>query len=118
MRNYRKILSTIAYKEEWSIRAFVAKEALCRDYADIKHFFKDLFRYWCISWMVNSLIRYTDTHRFFDEHYDEIQEVLEEQEEIWLDFKWNGSDLKNQLAWLSFEHVAWNIANIDLRLEI
>ena len=31
--------------------------------------------------MVNSLIRYTDTHKFFDEHYEEIQDVLEEQED-------------------------------------
>lgn len=118
MRNYRKILATIAYNEEWSIRAFVAKEALWRDYDDIKHFFNDLFRHWCISWMVNWLIRYTDTHRFFDEHYDEIQDVLEEQEDNWLDLKFNGNDLKNKLAWLSFEHVAWNMANNDLRLEI
>lgn len=118
MRNYRKILATIAHNEKWTIRAFVAKEAMREDNEYIKYFFKDLASYGCVCWMVSSLIRYTDTHKFFDEHYEEIQDVLEEQEDYWLDFKWNGSDLKNQLAWLSFEHVAWNIANIDLRLEI
>lgn len=68
--------------------------------------------------MVRSLIYYTDTHKFFDEYYEEIQDVLEEQEDYWLVFKWNGSDLKNQLAWLAFEEVARNIATEELRLEI
>lgn len=118
MINYRKILATIAYNEKWTIRAFVANEALGNNEEYIEWFFKDLAQYGCICWMIKSLIRYTDTHKFFDDYYEEIQEILEELENEWFELKTKGNDLKNYLAWLSFEHVAWNIATNDLRLEI
>jgi len=55
--------------------------------------------------MVKFLIYREDTHQFFDEHYDEIQELLEEVgQSIRIE-----KDLKNSLAWFAFEEVAARI---------
>lgn len=119
MKNLKKVLATIAYQESWTIRAEVVKEALTDNQEYIKYFFKDLAHYGCISWMVWSLVRYSDTHRFFDNYYDEIQEILEELEDNGIGYKINySSDLKNQLAWLAFEETAYQMAINDLGLEI
>jgi DNA-binding ferritin-like protein len=31
--------------------------------------------------MVGSMIRYSDTHKFFEKHYEEIQEIRDELQE-------------------------------------
>tara|TARA_B110000977_G_C10865683_1_gene411525 strand:- start:10 stop:180 length:171 start_codon:yes stop_codon:yes gene_type:complete len=55
------------------------------------------------------MIWYSDTHDFFDEHYDEIEELREE----WLEQTGQplniSGDLKNYLAWFAFERVADHI---------
>jgi DNA-binding ferritin-like protein len=80
------------------------------DYHNPKDFFEDLLQYWCVSWMVSSLIRYKDTHKFFDEHYDEIQEIREELHDQWVPVEIpTHTDLKNFLSWLSFEERAREI---------
>lgn len=117
MKNLKKILATIAYNEKWTIRACVADEALARKPDYIEHFFKDLSRYGCICGMVSSLVRYTDTHHFFDKHYDEIMEVIDDYEDEWFKLEFKGKDLKNELAWLSFEKVAMDMVYNDLGLE-
>jgi DNA-binding ferritin-like protein len=62
--------------------------------------------------MVWSLVRYSDTHKFFEEHYDEIQEIRDELQDSWVDVKIpTNTDLKNFLAWLSFEEKAYEIYN-------
>lgn len=70
---YLPILKTIIRQHPNTIKSAVAEEAL--QYHDVESFFSDLLQYRCQSGMVNSLIYYTDTHRFFDTHYDEIEEV-------------------------------------------
>lgn len=92
-------------QNNWNITEEVIKEAM--DYDNPKDFFEDLLQYGCQSWMVWSMIRYKDTHEFFDRHYDEIEELRAELEEQWLEIKIpTHSDLKNFLAWLSFEEKA------------
>ncbi len=57
--------------------------------------------------MVGSLIYYKDTHEFFERHYDEIEDIRAELESQGLEIKIpSNSDLKNFLAWLSFEEKA------------
>lgn len=88
---------------------YIAKEAL--EYDDPKAFFNDLTRHGCISGMIGGLIYYTDTHTFFEKHYDEIQELKDELEEsIWqsLDIQW---DIKNFLAWFAVEEIAYTIVS-------
>jgi hypothetical protein len=67
--------------------------------------------------MVSSLIWYSDTHRFFDTYYDEIMEMLEDFHNESIPFQCTGEDLKNKLAWLAFEQVAWDMASRDLGLD-
>jgi hypothetical protein len=112
----KKRLKKLLEQNSWNITEAVIKEAM--DYDNPKHFFEDLLQYGCVSWMVWSLVRYTDTHKFFDEHYDEIQEIRDELQEQWIPIEIpTHTDLKNFLAWLSFEEKAREIA-YDLRLEI
>jgi len=117
MTTIRQKLKTIA-KEKWTIKAFVAKEALTRSVEDIEHFFRDLVRNWCVCWMVNSLIYYSQTHKFFDKYYYEIIDVIEELVNNWWEIDIAGEDIKNKFAWLCFENVAYNIATEELGLEI
>lgn len=67
--------------------------------------------------MVSSLVWYSDTHKFFDTHYYEIMEIVEDLADSGFKIEVTGGDLKNKLAWLAFEEVAWKIANNDLGLD-
>ena len=96
----------------WTITADVITEALSSWYEDVKDFFLDLQRMGCQSWMVSSMIRYSDTHKFYDKHYNEIEDIrLELQDEWILSNQPIDQDLKNYLAWLAYEHIAYNIYN-------
>lgn len=91
----------------------MAREAL--DHDQPLSFFQELLEHGCVSGMVNSLIYYHDTHAFFDQHYEEIEALREEFEHdqgVPLDIS---GDLKNALAWFSFELVAYRLAN-DLEI--
>jgi DNA-binding ferritin-like protein len=62
--------------------------------------------------MVGSLVRYKDTHEFFEKHYDEIQEIRDELAEQGVDVPIpTDTDLKNFLAWFGFEHRAYEVYN-------
>ena len=92
-------------KSKWTITEEVIQEAL--SYDNPKAFFEDLLQHGCQSWMVGSLIYYKDTHEFFERHYDEIEDIRAELESQGLEIKIpSNSDLKNFLAWLSFEEKA------------
>lgn len=88
----------------------MAHLALELSYAeDPKGYLNDLFQYGCINGMVSSLVRYSQTRAFYDEHYFEIEDIRErfETEGIQLHIK---GDLKNFFAWLAFEEVARDFA--------
>ena len=93
-----------------TITAEVIQEALNAE--DPKSFFKDLLQNGCQSWMVSSLIYYSNTHTFYDKYYNEIEDIrFELEEQGILDNSFIDQDLKNYYAWLSFEHVAYNLFN-------
>lgn len=99
-----------------SIRAVVAAEALTCD-NDIEGFFSDLLHYGCQSGIISSLIYYSDTHRFYDTHYHEIEQLREELEnDLGISLQPKG-DLKNWFAWMAFEETARKIAD-ELELDI
>ena len=79
----------------------------CED--DYRIWFEDLFAHGCISGMVGSLIYYTDTHAFFDRHYDQIEALREQYEDDTGAALLIRGDLKNRLAWFAFESVAMHI---------
>ena len=59
--------------------------------------------------MVSSLIYYKDTHEFYDRYYNEIEDIRWELESEGVEINLKDQDLKNYLAWLSFEHIAYKI---------
>jgi len=101
----KKALQTIIEKSpEISLEKEVATEAL--EYGNISNFFSDLSRFGCVSGMISNLIYYTDSHEFFDTHYDQIEELRREFEDntgIQINIK---GDLKNDFAWFAFEITA------------
>ncbi len=80
--------------------------------------FNDLIHHGCQSGMINSLIYYTDTHRFFDTFYDEIEEMREAVEDETGEPLTIRGDLKNFLAWFAFEETAFRMAREDLGLDL
>ena len=100
------IISTLPH----SLEAEVSEEALSCGY-DIATFFADLLQHGCQSGMVSQLIYYSDTHAFYDKHYDEIEELRYEIEESLGHPLQPQGDLKNWYAWLAFEETARKIAD-------
>jgi len=119
MTNYelKNKLQAIADTRGISIEKEVALEALDNYPEELEVCFSNILNYGCITGIVGSLIYYTDTHAFFDTHYDQIEELrCEYEENTGMPINIKG-DLKNDLAWFAFEHVAYTMAN-ELGLEI
>ena len=70
---------------------------------------EEMVTYGCQSGIVSALITYSDTEKFFDNHSNEIFELLEEmRQEGMIDM--NNFELsKNNLAWFAFETLAQEI---------
>ena len=81
----------------------VATEALKSD--DIQSFFSGLFRHGCVSGWISSLVYYSDTQKFYDKHYNQIEILRSEFDEMGCPLK-VGYDLKNDYAWFAFEVTA------------
>ena len=61
--------------------------------------------------MISGLIYYSETHDFFDRHYDEIEDIRRNFErDHGYPFHPSG-DLKNDLVWFAYEHVAYLLAS-------
>ena len=97
-----------------TIEYAVLKESL--DYDNPKDFFTDLLQHGCSSGMGSCLIRYSDTHKFFDEHYNQIEKIRQDFEENIGPLKIK-DDLKNFLAWFAFEETARKLYESDLEQE-
>lgn len=108
-------LEDVIENEPNTIKACVAQEALDYGSDEIETFFSDLLQHGCVSGMISSLIYYTDTHKFFDTHYNEIEELRYEFEEILGSPLNSNGDLKNWYAWFAFEETARKLAG-DLGL--
>lgn len=64
---------------------------------------------------VNGLIYYTDTHKFFDEFYSEIQEMVYEYEHGTGEKVFPTNDIKNFYAWFAYEQMArWILSELDI----
>lgn len=73
---------------------------------EIKNFFRDLLQHGCVSGMITSLIYYSDTAKFYDNYYNEIEELREELEESLGESIAVKGDLKDFYACLAFEETA------------
>ena len=106
---YNKIVDL--YKEEKSkgdsIRLMVLTDAL--EKVNPISYLKDVISYGCISGIVNSLVYYNDTHKFFDNRYHEIEVIRSEWEAKTGQSISIIDDLKNDLAWFAYEQTAQSI---------
>jgi len=110
-------LQKLLEDNQGTITEAVINEALNYGYDEPKQFFEDVLHYWCQWGTATSMIYYTDTHKFYDTHYDEIEDIRLKLQEEWV--IWHepiDGDLKNYYAWLAFEHVAYNIYS-ELEME-
>lgn len=108
-QQYQQQLEAIIEHAPESLRAAVAQEAL--DHENITSFFSDLLQHGCQSGIVTSLIYYSDTHAFFDKHYDAIEELRYDLEQAFGEPLKPQGDLKNWYAWLGFEETARAMAD-------
>jgi len=111
----KSTLQNVIQQNPGTLRANVAEEAI--GYDEPKDFFADLLSHGCISGMVPSLIYYTDTHAFFDKHYDAIDDLRSEYEDNFGQPLTINGDLKNYLAWFAFEETAYQLAG-ELGIDI
>src|ERR1700712_977135 len=98
-------LRNIIQTDPHSLRAVVACEAL-EHIPEIDAFFYDLLNHGCQSGMVVSLIYYSDTHKFYDAYYAEIENLRFELEDATGEPLQPKGDLKNWYAWMAFEETA------------
>ena len=108
--NLKKHLKTIIEDNQNSLRAEVAAEALEHS-GDIVSFFTDLLQHGCQSGMVGKLVYYSDTHKFYDKYYNEIEGLRYDLEEFFGFPLQPKGDLKNWFAWMAFEETARIIAD-------
>jgi len=96
-------LKTIVEKQPESIATIIAQDII--DATNSKSFINDLLEYGCSSGAVPSMVLYHQTHSFFDKYYYEIEEIRNEYEIVIP----HETDLKNFLAWASYETVAYQM---------
>ena len=70
---------------------------------------KEIVTYGCQSGIVSALITYSDTEKFFDNHANEIFELIEDMKQEGLMDMNNFELSKNNLAWFAFETIAQEI---------
>ena len=70
---------------------------------------EEIVTYGCQSGIVSALITYSDTEKFFDNHANEIFELMEDMRQEGI-INMNNFELsKNNLAWFAFETIAQEI---------
>lgn len=95
------------------LKKVVAAEALNERTSEeeVISFFRELQTHGCISGMVPSLVYYFDTHAFFQKHYNEIEHLRQEIEEMFGKPLKPEGDLMNWYAWFAFEETALRLYN-------
>ena len=70
---------------------------------------EEIVTHGCATGVVPALITYDDTDKFFDNHADEIFELVEDMKQEGLIDMNNFESSKNNLSWLAFETIAQEI---------
>ena len=70
---------------------------------------EEIVTYGCQSGIVSALITYSDTEKFFDNHSNEIFELIEDMRQEGIMDMNNFELSKNNLAWFAFETIAQEI---------
>lgn len=115
--NIVKELKVWANSGDFPLKSKVSEIILSQadDEETIKCFFKDLANHGCVSGIVNDLITYVQTQKFFDDYYPEIMDLVYEYEKDTGERVQYEGDLKNWFAWFAFEHLAGELAeNLEI----
>ena len=70
---------------------------------------EEMVTYGCQSGIVSALITYSDTEKFFDNHSNEIFELVEDAKQEGIIDMNNFELSKNNLSWFAFETIAQEI---------
>ena len=70
---------------------------------------EEMVTYGCQSGIVSALITYSDTEKFFNNHANEIFELIEDMRQEGIIDMNNFELSKNNLAWFAFETIAQEI---------
>ena len=113
-----KTVKAEEYRERGrSLKWYVANYALTR-YGEtqdrLTQFFTDLLSHGCICGMISPLVHYSDTRRFYDRYYFDIEALRQDCEESLDEPILIRNDLKNDLAWFGFEETAYRLFTQDL----
>lgn len=83
------------------------------DLESMKGRMEEILQHGCVSGTVGMLIYYSDTHKFFDNNYDDIMEIAKELEDEFGQPIYNSDkgDMKNFYAWLGYEETVRKIYN-------
>lgn len=115
-KQYIKKLQAIADNSSSSNLKTAVAEAIIDEVKDgytFEGYISDLLQHGCVSGMVGGLIYYSDTHAFYDKHYEDIENLRTEWESETgetLPPK-DCSDLKNWFAWFAYEETARQLAS-------
>ena len=105
--------------EEGTIKAQIIKDAQNSGFDELEAvvYIKNIAEHGCIGGTCRGLIYYVDTHAFYNKHAEEIDEILERVSEEMGELynilenmkRLNQTDLRNFLAWFSYEVTAQEI---------
>lgn len=103
--NIKEVLQERLENEDNRLVKYVIEDILNQDESYMESYMRDVQTHGCVSGMVGGLIYHSDTHKFYDDHYDEIEdfrlELLEQGINVF-DFI-GDKDFKNQMAWIAYE---------------
>lgn len=88
------------------ITSIVAQDVLdsVDNYGNYTGYLEDVMKGGCASGIVSSLIYYTDTHEFYNNHAEECESLMNEiVHATGVPFDFKGQDVRNALAWLGYE---------------
>jgi len=82
------------------------------DEEDMEMWCQDVMKGGCSSGIVSELIYYTDTYKWYDKYYHEIEDMRSQHEKsIGVSMLKPDDDIKNKMAWFSFEETLQNLYN-------
>lgn len=81
---------------------------------DQNSYVKDVLNNGCVSGIVSGLIYTSDTHAFFEEHYNDIMALVERLEDDSGLMVQPEGDIKNWYAWLAFEETLRDLYGEEL----
>ena len=105
----RQHLVTLSQSTDDLFMAETAQIILDESDGDASTYLSAVCRYGCISGWVGALVYYSDTHAFFDRHYDTIDDLRMDYEQATGQPLQIIGDLKNSLAWFAFEKTAYSL---------